>query len=125
MNEWINNVLYCQATYDPNETRGMIDYLLHQQEESRARDGESWLSDEEVKAIVLEMIDAGNMDQLLKYNLVLYYMVVSPFRCLLVLWTSPTGVRDDNHQPTALGKIWRDLRMVVGFTRVPPSFLPP
>ncbi|XP_064612797.1 cytochrome P450 2U1-like isoform X2 [Liolophura sinensis] len=49
-----------KATYDPEVTRGMIDYLLRQQEEERAQNGESWLSDEDVKAIVLEMVDAGS-----------------------------------------------------------------
>ncbi|XP_064596072.1 cytochrome P450 1A5-like [Liolophura sinensis] len=48
-----------KATYSPGITRGMIDSLLHHQEESRSETGSSWLTDAHIKGVIHEMIAAG------------------------------------------------------------------
>ncbi|XP_064612894.1 cytochrome P450 2B19-like [Liolophura sinensis] len=57
-----------KATYDPTVTRGMIDYLLHYQEELREAGDEVWLKDTSIRATIQEVIGAGSITTLGSLN---------------------------------------------------------
>ena len=60
-----------QESFIPGRTRGLVDTCLNiQTEAEHNKDGHSWLSDDMIKAVILDVIGAGMTLQLHEYTFI-------------------------------------------------------